>query len=42
MNYAYKMLAAVAMIPLIYVTRSMMLRYLGRDRAAAMQARAAA
>lgn len=41
-NYAYKMLAAVAMIPLIYVTRSMMLRYLGRDRAAAMQARAAA
>ena len=41
-NYAYKMLAAVAMIPLIYLVRGAMVRYLGRARADSLREQAAA
>ena len=33
-NYAYKMLAAVALIPLIYLVRRLITGYLGAARAA--------
>ncbi|GAB2516066.1 queuosine precursor transporter [Lysobacter humi (ex Lee et al. 2017)] len=41
-NYAYKMLAALALIPLIYLVRAGIVRYLGRDRADALRVAAAA
>lgn len=41
-NYAYKMLAAVAMIPLIYLVRACMTRYLGAARAQSLRELAAA
>jgi hypothetical protein len=41
-NYAYKMLAAVAMIPLIYLVRAAIVRYLGRARAEQLRDEAAA
>jgi hypothetical protein len=40
-NYAYKMLAAFAMIPLIYAMKSVMVRYLGTHRADELRAQAA-
>jgi uncharacterized integral membrane protein (TIGR00697 family) len=42
LNYGYKMLAAIALIPLLYLARAGIHRYLGRDRADALRARAAA
>src|SRR5690606_31032373 len=42
LNYVYKMLAAVAMIPLLYAARAGIRRYLGAARAAELQAQAAA
>jgi queuosine precursor transporter len=33
LNYAYKMLAAVAMIPLLYLVRRLIIGWLGRDKA---------
>jgi uncharacterized integral membrane protein (TIGR00697 family) len=41
-NYAYKMLAAIALIPLIYLVRAGITRYLGAPRAAELKAAAAA
>ena len=41
-NYAYKMLAAVALIPLIYVVRWGIIRYLGQTRAHELREQAAA
>ena len=41
-NYAYKMLAAIALIPLIYLVRAGITRYLGATRAAELKAAAAA
>jgi queuosine precursor transporter len=41
-NYAYKMLAAFALIPLIYLARAGIRRYLGEARAAALRADASA
>lgn len=41
-NYVYKMLAAVAMIPLIYAMKNAMVRYLGPARADELRAQAAA
>jgi queuosine precursor transporter len=41
-NYAYKMLAAVAMIPLIYLLRRAIIGYLGGERAAQLRSEAAA
>jgi hypothetical protein len=41
-NYAYKMLAAIALIPLIYLVRAGIRRYLGADRARALREAAAA
>ncbi len=41
-NYGYKMLMAVALIPLIYLGRRIIERYLGRDAAAGLKAQAAA
>jgi uncharacterized integral membrane protein (TIGR00697 family) len=41
-NYGYKMLAAVAMIPLIYLLRRMITAYLGADRARQLRDEAAA
>ena len=41
-NYGYKMLAAVAMIPLIYLMRRVMTAYLGADRARQLREEAAA
>lgn len=41
MNYAYKMLAAVALIPLIYLMRRAITAYLGRERAAHLRQAAA-
>lgn len=41
-NYAYKMLAAVAMIPFIYAMKGAMARYLGAARADELRAQAAA
>lgn len=40
-NYAYKMLAAIALIPLLYLMRRGMTRYLGATRAAEMRRHAA-
>jgi hypothetical protein len=40
-NYAYKMLAAFAMIPLIYAMKNVMIRYLGAHRADELRAQAA-
>ncbi|HZH43359.1 MAG TPA: queuosine precursor transporter [Lysobacter sp.] len=41
-NYGYKMLAALALIPLIYLVRAAITRYLGRTRAAELRGAAAA
>ena len=41
-NYAYKMLAAIALIPLLYLMRRVIRRYLGRERAEELRAQAAA
>ena len=41
-NYLYKMLAAIALIPLLYVARSAIKRYLGPDAAARLRNEAAA
>jgi len=41
-NYAYKMLAAVALIPLIYVVRAAIIGYLGEARAHELREQAAA
>ena len=41
-NYAYKMCAAIALIPVLYLMRWGMKRYLGTDTAASMRAAAAA
>ena len=41
-NYAYKMLSAVALIPLLYLMRRVIAGYLGQDRAAELRAQAAA
>ena len=41
-NYVYKMGFAVALIPLLYLMRRAITRYLGADRAAALRAAAAA
>ena len=40
-NYAYKMAAAVALIPLIYLMRRVITAYLGQERAAQLRADAA-
>lgn len=40
-NYAYKMLAAIALIPLLYLVRVGITRYLGAARAATLRAEAA-
>ena len=42
LNYVYKMLAAIALIPLLYLARAGIHRYLGAARAAELQADAAA
>ena len=41
LNYAYKMLAAIALIPLLYLSRAGIHRYLGRVRAAQLREQAA-
>lgn len=41
LNYAYKMLAAIALIPLLYLARAGIHRYLGRARADELRAHAA-
>ena len=41
LNYGYKMLAAVALIPLLYLMRAAIRRYLGEERAALLRAQAA-
>ena len=41
LNYAYKMLAAIALIPLLYLMRAGIHRYLGRARADELRERAA-
>ena len=41
-NYCYKMLAAVALIPLIYIGRRVIERYLGAEEAGRLKAEAAA
>jgi uncharacterized integral membrane protein (TIGR00697 family) len=41
LNYLYKMLAAIALIPLLYLARAGIRRYLGNARAAELQAHAA-
>jgi uncharacterized integral membrane protein (TIGR00697 family) len=41
-NYCYKMIAAVALSPLLYVSRRWIERYLGRDEAERLKAEAAA
>jgi hypothetical protein len=40
-NYAYKMCAAIALIPLLYVSRGIIRRYLGPEAAAALRREAA-
>ena len=42
LNYIYKMLAAIALIPLLYLARAGIHRYVGSARAAELQARAEA
>src|SRR5690606_4918824 len=41
LNYGYKMLAAIALIPLLYLMRAGIRRYLGADRAAQLRQQAA-
>ena len=41
LNYAYKMLAAIALIPLLYLARAGIHRYLGHARAAQLREQAA-
>ena len=41
LNYAYKMAAALALIPLLYLMRSLIHAYLGADQAQRMVAEAA-
>jgi len=41
-NYAYKMLAAIALIPLLYVSRALIERYLGVEAARMLRTQAAA
>jgi uncharacterized integral membrane protein (TIGR00697 family) len=41
LNYAYKMCAAIALIPLLYVVRRAITGYLGRDQAGQLRASAA-
>ena len=41
LNYAYKMLAAIALIPLLYLARAGIHRYLGHSRAAQLREQAA-
>jgi uncharacterized integral membrane protein (TIGR00697 family) len=41
LNYAYKMLAAIALIPLLYLMRRLIIAWLGRDQAAQLRAAAA-
>ena len=41
LNYAYKMVAAVALIPLLYLARALIHRYLGQDQARRMMEQAA-
>jgi hypothetical protein len=41
-NYVYKMSAAIALIPLLYVARGLIGRYLGESEAARLRAEAAA
>jgi hypothetical protein len=41
-NYAYKMLAAIVLIPLIYVLRQAITSYLGESRAHELREAAAA
>ena len=41
LNYAYKMLAAIALIPLLYLARVGIHRYLGKERAAQLREHAA-
>lgn len=41
-NYIYKMSAAVALIPLLYLLRAGIAKYLGKERAAKLKAQAAA
>ncbi|BCT93060.1 membrane protein [Lysobacter helvus] len=41
-NYAYKMLAAIVLIPLIYIAKGAIVRYLGEARADALREAAAA
>jgi uncharacterized integral membrane protein (TIGR00697 family) len=41
-NYIYKMSAAVALIPLLYLLRAGIAKYLGKERAAELKAQAAA
>ena len=40
-NYAYKMLAAIALIPLLYLMRHAIRRYLGQERERQLRAEAA-
>jgi uncharacterized integral membrane protein (TIGR00697 family) len=40
-NYGYKMLAAIAMIPLLYVMRRVIIAYLGVERATQLRDEAA-
>jgi hypothetical protein len=40
-NYAYKMLAAIALIPMIYLIRRAITAYLGAERARALREAAA-
>lgn len=42
MNYGYKMAAAVALIPLLYVSRNLIERYLGSAGAERLRVEAAA
>ena len=42
LNYAYKMIAAIALIPLLYLARAGIHRYLGQARAAELREHAAA
>ena len=42
MNYGYKMAAAVALIPLLYLSRGLIERYLGRIEVDRMRLEAAA
>ena len=41
LNYAYKMLAAIALIPLLYLVRRAVIAWLGREQAAQLRAAAA-